>query len=69
MFTAFWRVSEAVAHLDLAHSEGKIALELKGTRNLQTDRLGELKINAKFSGTSASDTACKAQTLPEEFQQ
>jgi glyoxylase-like metal-dependent hydrolase (beta-lactamase superfamily II) len=27
----FLAVSEAVAHLDLAHSEGKIALELKGT--------------------------------------
>jgi hypothetical protein len=26
----FLAVSEAVAHLDLAHSEGKIALELKG---------------------------------------
>jgi hypothetical protein len=26
----FLAVSEAVAHLDLAHSEGKIALEFKG---------------------------------------
>ncbi|HEY0728519.1 MAG TPA: hypothetical protein VGD38_10650, partial [Pyrinomonadaceae bacterium] len=26
----FLAVSEAVAHLDLAHSEGKVALELKG---------------------------------------
>jgi len=36
----FLAVSEAVAHLDLAHSEGKIALELKGTievyKNLST---------------------------------
>jgi hypothetical protein len=27
----FLAVSEAVAHLDLAHTEGKIAYELKGT--------------------------------------
>jgi glyoxylase-like metal-dependent hydrolase (beta-lactamase superfamily II) len=37
----FLAVSEAVAHLDLAHSEGKIALELKGPvevyKNLNTN--------------------------------
>jgi hypothetical protein len=30
----FLAVSEAVAHLDLAHSEGKIALEFKGSTEM-----------------------------------
>ncbi len=30
----FLAVSEAIAHLDLAHSEGKIAVELKGEREI-----------------------------------
>jgi len=30
----FLAVSEAVAHLDLAHTEGKIALELSGPKEL-----------------------------------
>ena len=30
----FLSVSEAVAHLDLAHSEGKIAIELSGQREV-----------------------------------
>ncbi len=67
----FLAVSEAVAHLDLAHSEGKIAVELAGPTevykpkrsltDLTHDYLHEIFWNC------GSGAACKAETLPEEI--
>lgn len=37
----FLAVSEAVAHLDLAHSEGKIGVELSGTKEVYRQTVGD----------------------------
>ena len=60
----FLSVSEAVAHLDMAHTEGKIAFELNGQRDLQAPKLKRIHGVARHGAGKICATDPAAATFP-----